>query len=141
MPNVRNFIFEMPQLACTPTYPSPFFFPSLLFFPPILSLSPALALSPSPSPSAPHSSPAAPVTLLLRRPPVSRRRPHKLYPPASRIYIKVHIYVLLFDTFERPELCSRWYALCRIPRAERKSLLLGKQILKGGKRLVLQFYV
>ena len=94
MPNVRKFNFEKGQLACTPrTLPLFFSFPS--FLPPILSLSRSRASSLSLSP-APHSYPAAPVTLLLRRPPVSRRRPHKLYPLATCIYILVSIYSKLY---------------------------------------------
>ncbi|KAE8099725.1 hypothetical protein FH972_017682 [Carpinus fangiana] len=71
--------------APPPTLPPLFF---LLFFssPHSFPLSRDSSVSLSP---APHSSPAAPVTLLLRRPPVSRRRPHKLSPPASCIYILV----------------------------------------------------
>lgn len=47
---------------------------------------------------------------------------------------------LVFDIFERAELCSWWYGFCRILRAKRKSLHLGKQISKGGKRFALQFH-
>ena len=92
MPHVRKYwrvalphvatLLGWTQLARS-TPPTPlFFFPFFSSPTPSFSPAPALFLSP-----APHSSPAALVTLLLRRPPLSRRRPPKPSRPSSCIYI------------------------------------------------------
>jgi hypothetical protein len=95
-----------------PTLP-PFSFIPFFSSPHSLPLSRASSLFLS---LAPHSSPENPVSLLLRRPPISRRRPHKQYsrafsssssvaaqkptPKSTRVYAILCIIYSIFDFFE-----------------------------------------
>jgi hypothetical protein len=83
---------------------APFSFLPFFSSPHSLPLSRASSLSLSP---APHPSPVDPVSLLLRRPPVSRRRPHK---QSSRAFLLL-LRLLLKDQLQSPHGYMLFYAL------------------------------